>query len=103
MASRAGSTTVWPARVTVEQSTISRATVLPSALSSRVTLTVLDAVATGSRARGLASLAIRSRTGPAGRSAASRGRLARRPSTGCSAWGISSLLSSRRPPRLLRS
>ena len=47
----------------------------------------------------LASLRIWSRTGPAGRSAASRGRLDRQPETGCSASGTSSLLSSRRPPR----
>ena len=65
----------------VERSTISRATVLPSAFSSRVTLTVLAAVATGSSARGLASLRIWSRTGPAGRSSASRGRLDRQPET----------------------
>ena len=82
MASRGGSWTAWSARATVERSTISRATVLPSALSSRVTLTAPTAVATGSRARGLASLRIWSRTGPAGRSSASRGRLDRQPGDG---------------------
>ena len=58
MASRAGSGTAWSPRVTVEWSTISRATVLPSALSSRVTVTVPAAAAIGSRALGLASLTI---------------------------------------------
>ena len=58
MASRAGSGTVWSPRVTVKWSTISRATVLPSALSSRVTVAVPVAAAIGSRALGLASLTI---------------------------------------------
>src|SRR5271165_3420468 len=103
MARRRGSRTAWSPRVTVERSTISRATVLPSALSRRVTLTVPAAVAIGSRARGLASLTIWSRTGPAGRSSASRGRLDGQPETGCSACGTSSWLSSRRLPRRARS
>src|SRR5580704_8994982 len=103
MASRGGSDTAWSARVTVERSTTRRATVLPSALSRRVTLTEPDAVAMGSRARGLTSLRIWSRTGPAGRSSASRGRPDRQPVTGCSACGTSSRLSTRRPPRFLCS
>src|SRR5579859_1848078 len=103
MVSRGGSGTTWSARVTVSWSMMSRATVLPSALSSRVTLTEPDAVAMGSRARGLASFRIWSRTGPAGRSAASRGRVGRKEMTGCSAWGVSSLDRSRRPPRFLCS
>ena len=56
------------AAVTVARSAVSQATVLPSALSSRVTLTSLTALTTGSSARGLISTMIRSRTGPAGRS-----------------------------------
>ena len=86
--------------VTVTWSATSRATVLPSALSSRVTVTVLTALTMGSSARGLVSTTIRSRTGPGGRSSAKPGRLGQRV-TGCSACGVpSALLSTRRPPRL---
>ena len=85
--------------VTVMCSATSRATVFPSALSSRITLTVLAALTMGSSALGLISTMIRSRTGPGGRSRA--GRRGGQPVTGCSACGVpSARLSSSRPPRL---
>src|SRR5579863_2971699 len=100
MVSRGGRPTAVPSGlVTLERSMISRATVLPSSLSSRVTLIRPAALATGSSARGLASLTIWSRTGPAGRSLARCGRAGLQPGTACSAWVMSSLVSSRRPPR----
>src|SRR5580704_5620786 len=84
--------------VTVMCSATSRATVFPSALSSRMTLTVLVALTMGSSALRLISTMIRSRTGPGGRSRV--GRRGDQPVTGCSAAGVpSARLSSSRPPR----
>ena len=91
-----------PAWVTVEEAAISLATVLPSGFVRRFTLTVVDVVTTGNSALGVASFAIRSLTGPAGRTSAREGRLGCQPAVGCSAWLVPSFLAvrSRRLPRL---
>src|SRR5579862_4730111 len=107
MVRRAGRLTVTPAWVTVETSVISLATVLPSGLIRRLTLTVVEVVTTGRSALGAASFAIRSLTGPAGRSSTRAGRLGCQPAAGCSAWLVLSwpvlAVSSRRLPGLVFS
>src|SRR5712691_6228042 len=60
----------------------SRATVLPSALSSRVTVVVVVTVTSGSSALGVMSEAIRSVTGPTGNWSNRYGCAARQPVTG---------------------
>ena len=96
MARRTGRSTSQASAVTRTASVTSRATVLPSALSRRVTLTVLTALAIGSSALGLTSEAMRSQTGPAGSSRL--GRLGWAAGAGCSATGVpSDAVSSRRP------
>ena len=71
--------------VTVEASTISLATVLPSGLVRRFMLTVVEVVTTGRSARG-GQLFYPVPDGARGQVLGQEGRLGCQPAVGCSAW-----------------